>query len=341
MRVAVTGATGNIGTSLLDALAADARVTDVVGIARRRPQRDVAKVTWVEADVGHDDLEPHFRGADAVAHLAWAVQGTRDPDANHRTNVLGSARVLQAAVAAEVPALVFASSVATYSPGPKDPPVDESWPTHGIPGSIYAQQKSYVERLLDALERARPAMRIVRIRPSLVVKRQAAAGVRHLFVGPFVPSTVLRHRAVPVIPDLPDLRFQVVHADDVAEAFRLALTRDGARGAYNVAAGPVLGPPELGRIIGARPVRLPARLLRSAVGLGWRLHLHPSDPGWVDVVLGSPVIDTGRLERELGWAPTRSSAGSLDEVVAGLGEGADLDTPPLAANHPFRPGHNG
>lgn len=331
MRITVTGATGNLGTSLLDALAADPRVDSVVGLARRRPERNVPKVTWAQADVGGDDLEAHFRGADAVAHLAWAIQGTRDPEANHRTNVVGSVRVLQAAAAADVPALVFASSVATYSPGPKDPPVDESWPTHGIPGSIYAQQKSYVERLLDGLERARPQMRVVRLRPSLVVRREAAAGVRHLFLGPFVPSILLRHRAVPLIPDVPDLRFQVVHSDDVAEAFRLALTRDTARGAYNVAAGPVLGPPELGRIVGGRLVPVPARLLRSAVGLGWRLHLHPSDPGWVDVVLRSPALDAGRLQRELGWVPTRSSAASLDEVVDGLGRGEELDTPPLAA----------
>jgi UDP-glucose 4-epimerase len=46
MRVVVTGASGNVGTSLLRALAADAAVTSVLGPARRRPEAEVAKTTW-------------------------------------------------------------------------------------------------------------------------------------------------------------------------------------------------------------------------------------------------------------------------------------------------------
>ena len=70
MRVVVVGATGNVGTSLLEALAGDEAVGEVVGVARRRPGLKVAKTTFVEADIAKDDLEPHFRGADAVVHLA-------------------------------------------------------------------------------------------------------------------------------------------------------------------------------------------------------------------------------------------------------------------------------
>lgn len=330
MRIVVTGATGNIGTSLLDALVADPRVGSVVGLARRRPRRSLPKVTWVQADVGVDDLRPHLAGADAVAHLAWAVQGTRDPQAGHRTNVVGSARLLEAAVAAGVPAVVFASSIAAYSPGPKDPPVDETWPTHGIPGSRYSEEKCYVERLLDRLAETAPATRIVRLRPSLVVKEEAASGLRRLFIGPLVPGTVLARRAVPVVPDVPGLRFQVVHSDDVAEAFRLALTRPDASGAYNVAADPVLGAPELARLVGGRPVPVPAGWLRGALHLAWNLHLQPTDPAWLDVVLRSPVVDATRLRRELGWSPRQGSGANLEEVLSGLGRDAGRDTPPLA-----------
>jgi len=64
MRVAVTGATGNVGTSLLDALLHDAQVTEVVGIARRRPELSLARTRWVAADVAKDDLTDSFRGVD-------------------------------------------------------------------------------------------------------------------------------------------------------------------------------------------------------------------------------------------------------------------------------------
>ncbi|HZA81082.1 MAG TPA: NAD-dependent epimerase/dehydratase family protein, partial [Actinomycetes bacterium] len=69
MRVVVTGASGNIGTSLLRALADEEAVTSVLGLARRRPGTEVAKTTWAAADLVHDDLAGHFRGADVVVHL--------------------------------------------------------------------------------------------------------------------------------------------------------------------------------------------------------------------------------------------------------------------------------
>jgi nucleoside-diphosphate-sugar epimerase len=72
MRVVVTGATGNVGTSVLAALAAEPKVTEIVGLARRQPEVERPKVSWVRADVTDSALEPIFDGADAVVHLACA-----------------------------------------------------------------------------------------------------------------------------------------------------------------------------------------------------------------------------------------------------------------------------
>ena len=66
MRIVVTGATGNVGTAVLRALAADDRVRDIVGLARRLPDWHNPRTRWVRADVTADPLEPHFDGADAV-----------------------------------------------------------------------------------------------------------------------------------------------------------------------------------------------------------------------------------------------------------------------------------
>src|SRR5690349_9119539 len=55
MRVVVVGATGNVGTSLLDALAAEPAVDSVLGVARRAPELEVSKVDWAQADVTGDD----------------------------------------------------------------------------------------------------------------------------------------------------------------------------------------------------------------------------------------------------------------------------------------------
>ena len=51
MRVVVTGATGNLGTSVLHSLADEPAVDEVVGIARRLPGMRFPKTRFVEADV--------------------------------------------------------------------------------------------------------------------------------------------------------------------------------------------------------------------------------------------------------------------------------------------------
>lgn len=329
MRVAIVGATGNVGTSLLDSLAREPSVESVLGIARRLPRSEFPKTEWRQADIRSDELVPLFRGADAVVHLAWAIQPSRDDAALRATNLTGSARVLRAVAEAHVPTLVYASSVGTYSPGPKDRFVDERWPAEGVATSFYSRHKAEVERMLDRFEAENKAVRVVRMRPALIFKRTAASGIRRLFVGPFLPSPLLRRALVPFVPSHPSLRFQGIHSEDVGEAFRLALVRP-VQGAFNLAADPVLDGPELARLADARVVHVSRRLLRRAVEMSWRLHLQPSPPGWVDLGFGVPLMACDRARETLGWSPRHTAAEALQELVAGFRDGAGKETPPLA-----------
>jgi UDP-glucose 4-epimerase len=331
MRIVVTGATGNVGTSVVEALAADARVTEIVGIARRLPRLDLPRTTWVEANVADSPLTPIFQGADAVIHLAWLIQPSRDERTTYAVNVTGSRRVFEAVAEAGVPVLVHASSVGAYSPGPHDRAVDESWPAEGTPSSFYARHKAAAERALDAVEARHLRLRVVRLRPGLIFQRSAAQEIRRLFAGPLLPSPLLRPRLLPVLPVTDRLVLQVVHADDVAQAYRLAATDPGARGPYNVATEPVLGPAELGRLLGARPVRVPARVLRTAAELTWKAHLQPTPPGWLDMGLSVPLMDVSRARGELGWQPRREAGETLLELLDGLRRRDGGATPPLEA----------
>ncbi|MGZ5321594.1 MAG: NAD-dependent epimerase/dehydratase family protein, partial [Solirubrobacterales bacterium] len=215
MRVVVTGASGNVGTSLLAHLSADPEIDSTLGLARRLPQWRPEKVEWRAADVASDELEPIFAGADAVVHLAWAIQPSRDDDALEAVNVRGSERVFRAAAAAGVPRLVHASSVGAYSPGPKDRAVDESHPTGGVSTSFYSRHKAAVESILDAVEAESPEMGVARLRPGLIFKREAATGIRRYFAGPLLPNALVRRERVPLVPNLDRLRFQAVHSLDV------------------------------------------------------------------------------------------------------------------------------
>jgi nucleoside-diphosphate-sugar epimerase len=328
MRVVVVGATGNVGTSVVEVLAAEEQVVSILGIARRRPVWQPPKTAWIQADVSRDDLEPHFRGADAVVHLAWLFQPTHDELATWRNNVLGSIRVFDAAARAGVKALVYASSVGAYSPGPKDRGIDESWPTHALPTVAYGREKSYLERVLDIFEREHPEVRVVRLRPGFIFKRESASEQRRLFAGPLLPTTLIRPSLLPIVPDLPGLRLQALHTIDAAHAYRLAVMRP-VRGAFNLAADPVLDPATLGDLLGARPVRLPLTPIRAAVAAAWNLHLLPASPALVDLALSLPIMDTARARTELGWNPTWTSLEAIREFLEGLRNGSGMDTPPL------------
>ncbi|MER5209876.1 SDR family oxidoreductase [Streptomyces sp. NPDC002838] len=329
-RIVVTGATGNVGTSLVRLLSEDPAVESVLGVARRIPEWAPAKTDWSGIDLASDqaDLVKEFEGADTVVHLAWAFQPTHDPAATWRTNVLGAIRVFDAVASADVPTLVHASSVGAYSPGPKEHAVDESWPTHGWPDAAYCREKAYLERALDTFERDHPGVRVVRMRPAFLFKRESASEQRRIFGGRFLPGPLARPELLPFLPDIPGLRVQALHTDDAAKAYRLALHSD-VRGAFNLAGEPPVDAELLGEMLDARPVRLPRTAARSAIAAAWGLHLLPASPHLFDAVLRLPLMDCTRARTELGWRPEHTATEVLEEFLQGMQQGAGERTEPM------------
>jgi nucleoside-diphosphate-sugar epimerase len=201
-----------------------------------------------------------------------------------------------------------------------------------VPTSFYARHKAETERILDAVEAEAPDLRVVRLRPGLIFKAAAASEIRRLFIGPFLPSPFVHPRLIPVLPVPPRFVLQAVHSLDVGEAYRLAATSPGARGAYNIAAEPVLDARTLGRLIGARPVTVPAKALRALTLATWRARLQPTPPGWLDMGLGVPVMDTTRARTELGWTPRHGADEAFMELLEGIRRSDGADTPPLRAD---------
>ncbi len=333
-RVTVTGASGNVGTALLRELADPRPGWEVTGLARRPPTGEPAydRVRWVRADLAEDAsaaLDAAVAGADAVVHLAWLIQPSRNERVTRATNVEGSVRLFRAAAEAGVPRVVYASSIGTYAPGPKDRRVSEDWPATGIRSSFYSRHKAAVEAQLARFTREHPEIRVAWLRPGLIFQRDAASGIRRLFAGPFLPSPLLRRDLVPVFPDHPRLRVQAVHADDVADAYRRAILDDDARGPYNVAAEPVLDGPTFAQALGAVRVPVPAQVLRAGAWVTWQARLQPTSPGWVDMGLGVPLMDVTRAREQLGWTPQRTADQAFMQLFDGMRERAGVDTPPL------------
>jgi nucleoside-diphosphate-sugar epimerase len=337
MRVVIVGASGNAGTALLRRLRREPDL-DLAGVSRRVPSTDIE---WHSCDIGAPeiDLAGVFAGADAVVHLAWQIQPSHDQRLLYRTNVLGSRNVADAAVRAGVGALIVASSVGVYAPGPKHAYVTEAWPRTGVLGSSYSRHKALVEKLLDGVASDHPTMRVVRLRPGLIFQRQSGTEIGRYFAGPLLPARLLKYQRIPVVPDHPALRMQAVHADDVADAYARVIRSD-ARGAFNVAAGPVLDPALAADVFRGVRVRVPGSLLQGAAALTWALRLQPIDAGWVELALKAPLMSSDRIADELGWRPERDAVSALRELIDGMAERASADTPPLSGD-PALPGRLG
>jgi UDP-glucose 4-epimerase len=338
MTVAVTGASGNVGTALLRRLT-DPRhgVGQVRGLARRPPP-DIAPydtVQWHLADLGEADSEhvlgEFLDGVDAVVHLAWALQPGRRPDLLRQVNVEGTRRVARAAMAAGVAHVVHMSSLGAYAPGAGARKVTEDWPTTGIPSSQYSRDKSDAERVVREVVARRPGSTLTVVRPTLVLQPEAASEIGRYFLGPLLfgaaralPGAVARLLPLP----LPAVTASFVHADDVADALERMLDRR-APGPFNLAAEPLLDAHGIARALGTVRVPVPAFALRTALAAAFAAHVVPTEPGWLDLGLRAPALDASRARKLLDWVPIHRGDEALAQFVAALGHGQGAPGPLL------------
>jgi len=325
LRVAVTGATGDLGRSLLRSLERSSEVERVVAMARRSFDPAAAGLRKTEYRRG-DVLEPAavralLDGADVVVHLAFAIMGGLEQ--TRRVNLEGSRAVFEATVAARATRLVYASSVAAYGFHGDNPPLlTEDLAPRGTARHYYSAQKAQLERVLaEVLEGADTDAYV--LRPCIVAGPDALALVEQI---PYVrlsdqmPAVVrgaieLLPALRPVLPDV-GLRFQLLHHDDAATAFRAAVLGRGAPGVYNLAAAGTLTISDLADALGWYTVPVPEQVVDVASELVARLPFMPAEAQWIETLRSPVVMDTSKARRELRWRPRHDALQTLRAMVA-------------------------
>jgi UDP-glucose 4-epimerase len=315
-------------------LEGDSAIGAVRGMARRAFDPAVEgweKVAYRRGDIlDRGSLAALFDGVDVAVHLAFAIFGGREE--TRRINLEGSRNVFEAAIAAGVKRLVYASSVAAYGFHAENPqPLTEAVPARGSESFYYSAQKAELEATLDDLLDGSGVDAYV-FRPCIVAGPRATMLIEQVVSGARLgdPLPILRRGlgrlplARPVLPDIAT-PIQLVHHDDVARALAAAIAGEGAPGAYNLAAEGEVGIRDIARALGWRTVPVPGPALDIGTGIAGHLARFSPRLEW-GAALRTPVLmDTAKARRELAWEPRFDAAETLIQTAVSAREAGMLD----------------
>jgi dihydroflavonol-4-reductase len=257
MTTLVTGATGFVGSAVVNALLARGEPVRVL-IRAGSNRRNLGNLP-VETVVGDLEEPATLRrvvvGCKALYHVAadyrlWAPR----PGAMYRINVDGTRALLRAAVDAGVGRIVYTSTVATLGLRPDGRPADETTPSR-IEDMIghYKRSKYLAEQSVHELIE-RDGLPAVIVNPSAPIGPGDAR--------PTPTGRIVLEAAKGRIPAYVDTGLNVVHVDDVAAGHLLAYER-GALGERYILGGENLTLGEVLTLIAVLAGRRPPRLRLS------------------------------------------------------------------------------
>jgi UDP-glucose 4-epimerase len=330
LTVAVTGPTGEIGISTVDALERDPAVDRVIGMARRPFDPDAhgwTKTSYHQGDIlDREAVDAFVADADVVIHLAFIVLGTREE--SQRVNVAGTRNVFEATVAAERPRrLVYTSSVAAYGYHSDNPvPLTEQTPVRGSAEHYYSEQKAACEAVLAETTDG-TSLEVFVLRPCIVAGPKATALADAMPWNSLPAALRSATKAVSVLkPPFPDpgTPMQLIHHDDVAAAIALTASTSAPAGIYNIAGDGEVSLSDVATALGARPVRVPAVTATIASAVIARLPFLPSSTEWLHATRTSVVMDIGKAKSVLGWAPRYTAAETLQAMASAVAQGESV-----------------
>jgi UDP-glucose 4-epimerase len=304
MRALVTGGAGFIGSHIAQRLIA--RGDEVVVLdnlftgSRKNVDAIGAGVRFVEGDVRSlATLEECAKGCDVIFHQAAIVSvpfSVERPQESHDVNIQGTLNALQAARAAKVKRVVFASSAAIYGEEPTLPKIETMVPA---PISPYGVEKITGEHYLATWSRLfgveTVALRYFNVFGPRQDPRSPYSGVISIFV-----DRILAGKPITFFGDGSQTR-DFVYVANVVDANMLAATKAGVScRMFNVACG------------GSTSLLELCTLIERAAGK--TVERTFAEPRAGDIK--DSVADIGRAKSELGYTPKIDVETGLRELVA-------------------------
>jgi nucleoside-diphosphate-sugar epimerase len=308
--ILVTGATGFVGKPLCEKLLTTFRlVRGAVWLNEPATNLPVdVQPTSIETIGPYTDWSKALAGIDTVVHLAARVhvmdETSGDPLTAYRlVNVAGTENLARQAAAAGVRRLVFLSSVKVHGEESVHPYTEKDQP---LPQDPYGVSKLEAEKILHQIA-AETGLEVVIIRPPLVYGPGVKANFRNLMK--------IVERGIPLpLAGINNARSLIYLGNLIDSIITCATHPKAARQIYLVSDGEDVSTPKLIRQV-ATALDRPARLLPFPPSL---MHLAGRLTGKslaVDRLLGSLLVDSSKIRRELGWKPPFTMAEGLAETA--------------------------
>jgi UDP-glucose 4-epimerase len=302
MRALITGGAGFIGSHLAAQLrrqGIEVRVLDDFRTGRRGNLAGLAVDLREGSILDEGAVAQAMQDVDLVFHLAALVsvpESVAAPRACVALNVLGLLNVLEAAAAARVKKLCFASSAAVYGADPAVPKREDMTPDPRSPYAVTKLDGEYYCRQFAAAGRVETvALRFFNV----FGPRQDPAGPYGAAV-PIFFREAMAGRPLTVHGDGGQTR-DFVYVEDIVDALVFAATKDGLSGVFNAGYGGQITVLELAaRVLALTGSRSPIRFAPERAG---------------DVRHSRASID--RL-RAAGWSPAGSLQQGLERTWAAL-----------------------
>ena len=236
MNILVTGGAGFIGSHLVrHLLAKGENVTALDNLSTGLAENLPPEAKLVEMDILDEELPKVVAAGafDAIVHLAAQTMvdtSIKNPLLDTRENLLGTVQVLEAARAANVKRVIFASTAAAYGDVKEDDlPVREAQPKE--PMSFYGLSKLSVEKYLE-MYRKIYGMEYVVLRFANVYGERQGDGGEGGVISIFAKA-VAEGRDITIYGDGEQTR-DFVYAGDIAEGILAALRTEEVNAAYNL-----------------------------------------------------------------------------------------------------------
>lgn len=301
LRVFVTGCSGYLAQTLIQACLKESDVEWVGGIDVRAPQ-STQGWHFQNLDIRSPEIATVLEknNVNTLVHMAWVFNPTHNPALEYEVDVLGSMNIVEAASKARIPYMIYMSSTTAYGPHPDNPVIfDESYPRRGHSGYLYSKYKAEVDALMLEFLEQHPDFRMFMIRACIIL-------------GPHTRNVVTKMTEMPIMFGVRgcDPPMQFLHEEDLQRLLVWAVKKQPV-GVYNVTGRDTIRYSELASSIHKKVLWLPEGLVYPAQNLIWKLRLMPFPPSILDFIRYPWVADTGKFNTAFDFRVQHTSAEAL------------------------------